>query len=205
MPMKAAVREMLPPKRMIWALRYSRSNTSRASRSGRAMIRSAPDGAGRGRLTATSAGSISAVIGSAGSPEARISMPLDVVAQLAHVARPVVHLQRGDARRRPACARGRPVASADPLDEVVDQLGDVLAPLGQARHAHRHHVQAVEQVLAEAARGDLLAQVARGRGDHAHVHLHVAGRRRRGGSAARPAPAGCGPGSRAACRPTSSR
>ena len=41
MPMKAAVREILPPKRMIWALRYSRSNTSRASRSGRAMIRSA--------------------------------------------------------------------------------------------------------------------------------------------------------------------
>src|SRR5436190_23505653 len=40
MPMKLAVREILPPKRRIWALRYSRSNTSRASRSGKAMIRS---------------------------------------------------------------------------------------------------------------------------------------------------------------------
>ncbi|MEO1001341.1 MAG: sigma-54 dependent transcriptional regulator, partial [Pseudomonadota bacterium] len=32
--LKAAVREMLPPKRLIWATRYSRSKTSRASRSG---------------------------------------------------------------------------------------------------------------------------------------------------------------------------
>ena len=42
MPMKLAVREILPPKRTIWALRYSRSNTSRASRSGRARMRSEP-------------------------------------------------------------------------------------------------------------------------------------------------------------------
>ena len=38
MPMKAAVREILPPKRVTWASRYSRSNTSRASRKGRLMI-----------------------------------------------------------------------------------------------------------------------------------------------------------------------
>ena len=38
MPTKAAVREMLPPNRVTWASRYSRSNTSRASRSGRVMI-----------------------------------------------------------------------------------------------------------------------------------------------------------------------
>ena len=73
------------------------------------------------------------------------------------------------AKARARQARG----GAEALDEVVDQLGNVLAPLGQPRHAHRHHVQAVEQVLAEAAGGDLLAQVARGRGDHPHVHLHV--------------------------------
>ena len=73
MPMKAAVREMLPEKRSICALRYSRSNTSRASRSGSAIIRSAP------RLVAwsvtmASAGSMLAVIGSDGAPEARISI-----------------------------------------------------------------------------------------------------------------------------------
>ena len=32
MPTNSAVREMLPPKRLIWARRYSRSNASRASR-----------------------------------------------------------------------------------------------------------------------------------------------------------------------------
>ena len=38
MPMKLAVREMLPEKRRIWTRRYSRSNVSRASRSGVPMI-----------------------------------------------------------------------------------------------------------------------------------------------------------------------
>ena len=34
MPTNSAVREMLPPKRLTWARRYSRSKISRASRSG---------------------------------------------------------------------------------------------------------------------------------------------------------------------------
>src|SRR5438270_167173 len=38
MPMNEAVREMLPEKRLIWILRYSRSNASRASRNGLPMI-----------------------------------------------------------------------------------------------------------------------------------------------------------------------
>src|SRR5688572_11938785 len=38
MPMNEAVREMLPEKRRIWILRYSRSKLSRASRSGEPMI-----------------------------------------------------------------------------------------------------------------------------------------------------------------------
>ena len=37
-PTNSAVLEMLPPKRLIWAIRYSRSKISRASRSGRVMI-----------------------------------------------------------------------------------------------------------------------------------------------------------------------
>src|SRR5690606_4908801 len=72
MPMKAAVREILPPKRMICADRYSRSNTSLASRSGRAMMRSALSEAGLAD-DATSCGSMSAVIGSSAVPVARIS------------------------------------------------------------------------------------------------------------------------------------
>ena len=38
MPMNSAVREILPPKRLICASRYSFSNISRASRKGKAMI-----------------------------------------------------------------------------------------------------------------------------------------------------------------------
>ncbi|MNW13965.1 hypothetical protein D3C71_2120570 [compost metagenome] len=63
---------MLPPNRMIWADRYSRSNTSRASRSGRAMMRSAPREAGLAE-EATSWGNMSAVIGSSDPPVAKIS------------------------------------------------------------------------------------------------------------------------------------
>ena len=204
MPMKAAVREMLPPKRMIWAFRYSRSNTSRASRSGRAMIRSDRPSPprrrwrdlGRQHLGGDRLGRIA---GRPGSASARRCC----------AAGGRCRARRGPAawrwRPRRAARRGRPWRRADALDEIVDQLGDVLAPLRQARHAHRHHVQAVEQVLAEAARGDLLAQVARGRGDHPHVDLHVVCRRRRGGSAARPAPAGCGPGVSRGMSATSSR
>src|SRR5690606_27036283 len=42
MPIKAAVREMLPPKRVICTLRYSRSKRSRASRSGKAITSCKP-------------------------------------------------------------------------------------------------------------------------------------------------------------------
>jgi hypothetical protein len=64
MPTKVAVREMLPPKRVTWASRYSRSNTSRASRSGSCMI--SPPFSQRsteGASSLTSLGSTSARIG----------------------------------------------------------------------------------------------------------------------------------------------
>ena len=80
--------------------------------------------------------------------------PLDVVAQLPDVAGPVVRLQHrhrvvGDAPLRQAGRGG------DLVHEEGDQLGHVLAPLGQGRHPDRHDAEAVEQVLAEAAGGDL--------------------------------------------------
>ena len=71
---------------------------------------------------------------------------IDQVAQLAHVARPGrarEHVQRR--LRRTAAARLLAAA------EVGDQRRDVLAPLGQRRHADREHVQAIEQILAERA------------------------------------------------------
>ena len=100
--------------------------------------------------------------------------PLDVVAQLADVARPVVRLQHrhgvvADLALRQA---GR---LRNLLHEIVDEIGNVLAPLGQRRHADRHHRQPVIEVLAEAAGGDLGLDVAAGRGDDAHVDRDLGG------------------------------
>jgi hypothetical protein len=59
-------------------------------------------------------------------------------------------------------------------DEVVDQQRHVVQVLAQRRRADRDHVQAVVEVLAEAAGGDLLLEVAVGGGDHPHVDPHRA-------------------------------
>jgi len=62
---------------------------------------------------------------------------------------------------------------------VVDERRDVLRPGPQRRERDGDHVEAVEEVLAEALRRHALAQVAVRRGDHPHVHLalaHVADR-----------------------------
>src|SRR3981081_3802292 len=73
MPTKAAVREMLPPKRVTCANRYSRSNTSRASRKGKVMI-SLPLShlTTVGAIAVISLGSMSACTASSPSPGAMI-------------------------------------------------------------------------------------------------------------------------------------
>ena len=65
-------------------------------------------------------------------------------------------------------------------EEVARERQDVLAPLAQRRELDRDHVQAEVEVLAEAAGGDLVAQVAVGRRDDAHVDAARLRRRRRG-------------------------
>jgi len=94
---------------------------------------------------------------------------VDQVFQLAHVARPIVGHQafRGlalDDLPRQALARRLG-------EEGLDQFGDVLEPFAQRRQAQRHDVQAVEQILAEAALAGQLGQVLMGRGDDAHIGL----------------------------------
>ena len=169
MPTNSAVREMLPPKRLICATRYSRSNTSRASRSGSPIRCSPPLPFGMlGTIEPTSGGSMLALSTASGIAAGQNHQPLDIVAQLAHVARPVVRLQH-----RHGVLADAPLGQAGRLrnlvHEIVDQVGDVLAPLGQRRHADRHHRQAVIEVLAEFSVGDLRFEIARGRGDDAHV------------------------------------
>ena len=74
---------------------------------------------------------------------------LDRVLQLAHVARPGV--ARAGARR---CRRDRRSVAAElacrAREELLGERGDVLAPLAQGRQRERDHVEAVEEVLAEA-------------------------------------------------------
>ena len=95
--------------------------------------------------------------------------PFDVVAQLAHVARPVVRLQH-----RHGVLADLPLGQAgglrNLLHEIFDELRNVLAALRQRRHADRHDRQAVIEILAEFAGGDLRLDVARGRRNDAHVH-----------------------------------
>ena len=56
----------------------------------------------------------------------------------------------------------------------MHQPRNVVTPLGERGHAHRHHGEAMIEVLAEPAGGDLGLQVAVGGGDDAHVHRHRA-------------------------------
>ena len=67
--------------------------------------------------------------------------------------------------------RSLPFASAYLLQEVVGEQRDVARPLAQRRDVDLDHVQAVEEVLAEAALLELLLEVAVGGGHDAHVHL----------------------------------
>ena len=69
-------------------------------------------------------------------------------------------------------SRGRsPDSAQNSLHELARQDRDVLAALAQRRHVERDHVEPVVEILAEAARGDLLLEILVGRGDHAHVDL----------------------------------
>ena len=68
-------------------------------------------------------------------------------------------------------ARREAHAGGDLLHEILDEFGDVLAPLGERGHADRHDRQAVEEVLAELAFGDRLGEVAARRRDDAHVDV----------------------------------
>ena len=54
----------------------------------------------------------------------------------------------------------------------VISSGNVVAPFRQRRHAHRHDIEAVIEILAEAAGFGLGAQIAGGGADHPRIHLH---------------------------------
>ena len=100
---------------------------------------------------------------------------LDRVLELAHVARPGRFDQAPHGRLGEAL-EGLAELLAEAAQEVHGELGDVTAARAQRRHAERHHVEAVEEVLAEAALLDRRGQVAVRGGDDARVHGAVAAR-----------------------------
>ncbi len=57
---------------------------------------------------------------------------------------------------------------------MASQKWNILTPFAQRRHADRHHVEPVEQVLAEPCGRDLARQVAVGRGDDTYIDLDAA-------------------------------
>src|SRR6266851_3754218 len=94
--------------------------------------------------------------------------PLDLVLQLAHVARPVPLVERGEDLRVQLLDRpSRPRRGH--LEEVVGEHGQVAEPVAQRRQLQRDDMQSIEEVLAELAPHHRLAQVLVGGGDDAQV------------------------------------
>ncbi len=95
MPTNCAVREMLPPNRNNCDCKYCVSNKSRASRNGSDMM-SAPGSILNtcGAREPISGGSMSARIASDRTAGRHDHQPVHQIAQLPHIARPVVRLQR---------------------------------------------------------------------------------------------------------------
>ena len=99
------------------------------------------------------------VITASGSPPAQNHQPFDIVAQLPDVAGPVMRLQHGH-RIVADVALGQAGDLRNLRHEIFDELGNVLAPLGQRRHADRHDRQPMIEILAEFSVRDIGLEVA---------------------------------------------
>ena len=95
---------------------------------------------------------------------------LDDVLQLARIARPVIRRQHVD-RRGGEPADVAAVLGRIALQEVVGEQQHVGLPLAQRRDEDREDVEAVEQVLAEAALLDRPLEILVGRGNQPDVGL----------------------------------
>ncbi|MDT4788423.1 hypothetical protein FQZ97_208050 [compost metagenome] len=95
----------------------------------------------------------------------------DAVDQFAHVAGPVVLLDRAQRHRREAADACRRLL-AHAVQHVFGDQQDVAAAFAQRWLAHAQHAQPVVEVAAEAFGGDRGFQVDVGGGDDAHVHVH---------------------------------
>ena len=97
----------------------------------------------------------------------------DVVFQLAHVARPIVRLQRLDHLQR-QLRRVPAVLFAVAFQEELTQGGDILAPVAQRGQADRNDVEAIVQIVAKSAGLDFVLERLIGGGNDARVHANGA-------------------------------
>src|SRR5690606_33906166 len=95
--------------------------------------------------------------------------PFDHVAQLTHIAGPVVRLKRGH-RLGTDPGRRYPAVGGLAAYKMVAQARDIVAPLAQWRDVNRNDVEAVIEILAKTAFGDLGHQVTRGARNDAHIN-----------------------------------
>ena len=106
----------------------------------------------------------------AGSASLKDDRALDVVAQLADVARPVVARQLGeDAGREELALVLR--RDAEGSQEAADEGREVFDALAERRYVHGHHGEPEVEVLPEAPAVHFPMEVAVGGGDDAHVDL----------------------------------
>ncbi len=80
---------------------------------------------------------------------------MDDVLELPHIARPGVGFEaaQGSLRQR---AEGKPVEGGEMMGEMAGERPHVERPRPQRRHFERDDVEAVKEILAEAAGGDFL-------------------------------------------------
>ena len=96
--------------------------------------------------------------------------PLDDVAQLAHVTRPAVLLNRAHGTRLEAF--DAPAVLARELrHEVICEPRDVFLPLAQRRNEDRNDVETKVQIVSEPSGPDLRLEIFVGRRQHARVDL----------------------------------
>src|SRR5262249_37034542 len=91
------------------------------------------------------------------------------VPELSNVAREWIPEQQAERVARQLGAL--PELALEGTEHHLYERGDVLGPLAQRRHMDDEHVQAVEEVLAEASLCDHFAQVRVRRGDHPDIEL----------------------------------
>src|SRR4030095_5327446 len=96
----------------------------------------------------------------------------DGIAELADVARPLVLLEevRGGGRQ---AADPLPELPGEAIDEGGRQNQDVPLALAQPGQANRHHLQPIEEILAELPGTDRLVEIAMRGGDHPDVDADI--------------------------------